>query len=69
MDIFDGLTMIGGLSLFLFGMSIMGQELTAALAALSASYDKLAQSNASLMDSIAQSTQALEASTERQANE
>ena len=49
--------------------SIMGQELTAALAALSASYDKLAQSNASLMDSIAQSTQALEASTERQANE
>ncbi len=27
MDIFDGLTMIGGLSLFLFGMSIMGQAL------------------------------------------
>ncbi len=24
MDIFDGLTMIGGLSLFLFGMTIMG---------------------------------------------
>lgn len=27
MDFFDGLTMIGGLSLFLFGMSIMGQAL------------------------------------------
>ena len=27
MDIFDGLTMIGGLSLFLFGMSVMGQAL------------------------------------------
>lgn len=27
MDIFDGLTLIGGLSLFLFGMSIMGQSL------------------------------------------
>ena len=27
MNIFDGLTMIGGLSLFLFGMSIMGQAL------------------------------------------
>ena len=25
MDIFDALTMIGGLSLFLFGMNIMGQ--------------------------------------------
>ena len=27
MDIFDVLTLIGGLSLFLFGMSIMGQAL------------------------------------------
>ena len=27
MDIFDLLTMIGGLALFLFGMSIMGQAL------------------------------------------
>ncbi len=27
MDIFDGLTLIGGLSLFLFGMNIMGQAL------------------------------------------
>ena len=27
MDIFDGLTMVGGLSLFLFGMSVMGQAL------------------------------------------
>ncbi len=27
MDIFDGLTLIGGLSLFLFGMSVMGQAL------------------------------------------
>ncbi len=27
MDIFDGLSMLGGLSLFLFGMSIMGQAL------------------------------------------
>ena len=27
MDIFDLLTMIGGLSLFLFGMNIMGQAL------------------------------------------
>ncbi len=27
MDLFDGLTLIGGLSLFLFGMSIMGQAL------------------------------------------
>lgn len=27
MDLFDGLTLIGGLSLFLFGMSIMGQSL------------------------------------------
>ena len=27
MDIFDALTMIGGLSLFLFGMNIMGQAL------------------------------------------
>ena len=27
MDIFDALTLIGGLSLFLFGMSIMGQAL------------------------------------------
>ena len=27
MDIFQILTMIGGLSLFLFGMSIMGQSL------------------------------------------
>ena len=27
MDLFDGLTLVGGLSLFLFGMSIMGQAL------------------------------------------
>ena len=27
MDIFDVLTMIGGLSLFLFGMNLMGQAL------------------------------------------
>lgn len=27
MDLFDGLTLIGGLSLFLFGMSVMGQSL------------------------------------------
>ena len=27
MDIFDFLTMLGGLSLFLFGMSVMGQGL------------------------------------------
>ena len=27
MDLFDGLTLIGGLSLFLFGMSVMGQAL------------------------------------------
>ena len=27
MDIFDALTLIGGLSLFLFGMSVMGQAL------------------------------------------
>ena len=27
MDIFDLLTMIGGLSLFLFGMTVMGQAL------------------------------------------
>lgn len=27
MDIFDALTMIGGLSLFLFGMNVMGQAL------------------------------------------
>ena len=27
MDLFDVLTLIGGLSLFLFGMSIMGQAL------------------------------------------
>lgn len=27
MDIFDALTLIGGLSLFLFGMSLMGQAL------------------------------------------
>ena len=27
MDIFDGLTMLGGLCLFLFGMSIMGKAL------------------------------------------
>ena len=27
MDIFDLLTMLGGLSLFLFGMSVMGQAL------------------------------------------
>ena len=27
MDIFDVLTLIGGLSLFLFGMNIMGQSL------------------------------------------
>ena len=27
MDIFDVLTMIGGLSLFLFGMNVMGQAL------------------------------------------
>ena len=27
MDIFDFLTMIGGLSIFLFGMSLMGQAL------------------------------------------
>lgn len=50
-------------------MSIIGQELAESLAALSASCDKLAQSNASLMDSIARSTQALAASTEGQANE
>ena len=27
MDIFDTLTMLGGLALFLFGMSLMGQAL------------------------------------------
>lgn len=27
MDIFDALTLIGGLSLFLFGMNVMGQAL------------------------------------------
>lgn len=29
MDIFNVLTLIGGLSLFLFGMSVMGQALSA----------------------------------------
>ena len=32
MDLFDVLNLIGGLSLFLFGMTIMGQALDAARA-------------------------------------
>ena len=30
MDIFDTLTMLGGLALFLFGMSLMGRRLNGA---------------------------------------
>lgn len=36
MDIFNVLTMIGGLSLFLFGMNLMGQALERARAISSA---------------------------------
>ena len=34
MDIFDTLTMLGGLALFLFGMSLMGQALERQLTGL-----------------------------------